>query len=135
MNNYRMLLLSCVAVSSVFLGGFKKVDEHNTTVLKKHKNPKTTQTLVHKKNHHIVDNKREKQKPMDLSIPFKDFESTGFADEKNASTQQLTNLFDPDNKTRTESLQLNGNLLMSPEPEVEKRKSVDGAGIVINLKN
>jgi hypothetical protein len=78
----------------------------------------------------------EPQKPLDLSVPFADPEKDDIPlNPKNAENQnQQTNIFASDNKKKTRPVQVGGRLLMSPEPEVEKQKSTDGAGIVIDLK-
>ena len=47
---------------------------------------------------------------------------------------QLNSFFESRPKKQQRSLELNGNFLMSPEPEAERRKTVDGAGISINVK-
>jgi hypothetical protein len=75
------------------------------------------------------------EKPLDLSIPFADIDKSDRSTELNTdSSFQKTNIFANDNKKTNRPLQLNGRFIMSPEPESEKLKSADGAGIVINLK-
>ena len=75
------------------------------------------------------------KKPLDLSIPFTGIEKTGLSARLNPKNQiQNANIFISENKRKTRVVQIDGRLLMSPEPEVEKRKSADGAGIVINFK-
>jgi len=77
----------------------------------------------------------EFEKPLDLSVPFNTSESTDGSNIQKEVTQSLvTNIFAPETKKKRQPLELKGGFLMSPEPELEKRKSVDGAGIVINLK-
>lgn len=77
----------------------------------------------------------EFEKPLDLSVPFNTSESTDVSNIQKAVAQSLvTNIFAPETKKKPQPLELKGGFLMSPEPEFEKRKSVDGAGIVINLK-
>ena len=56
------------------------------------------------------------------------------AGKKKNEDDQLNEFFDPKPKKRRRSLELDGNFLMSPEPEVERKKTVDGAGISINVK-
>ena len=74
-----------------------------------------------------------KQKPLDLSIPFSEVErKMRLAGPSPKKPPRKTNLFAAEKERQT--VQVNGRLLMSPEPEVEKQKSADGAGIVINLK-
>lgn len=75
------------------------------------------------------------EKPLDLSIPFKTTENAGLKVEQQSTAQSReTNIFAPEPKKKPRSLELDGDFLMSPEPEAEKQKSVDGAGIVIKLK-
>jgi hypothetical protein len=79
--------------------------------------------------------RNEFEKPLDLSIQFDDAENADLKiEQKPAAQNGATNIFTPETKKKPRPLELNGGLLMSPEPEAEKRKSVDGAGIVINLK-
>jgi len=74
-------------------------------------------------------------KPLDLSVPFKNSEHADLIDTKKSATQNLVaNTLASETKKKPGPLELNGRFLMSPEPEAEKRKSFDGAGIVINLK-
>jgi hypothetical protein len=77
----------------------------------------------------------EAQKPLDLSIPFTDVDKSDRLSEPTAgSSDQNSNYFASENKKKRRPLEVGGRLLMSPEPETEKQKSADGAGIVINLK-
>ena len=77
----------------------------------------------------------EFEKPLDLSVPFKNSENADLEDGQKSTTQNLVaNTLASETKKKPGPLELNGRFLMSPEPEVEKRKSFDGAGIVINLK-
>lgn len=100
---------------------------------------KTATKPVKEKSAAVTPQSEEQTKPLDLSVPFK--ETNGL--EPNTTVSKLDKnkqpqeggLFAKDSNKKPESaLQLNGGWLMSPEPEVEKRKSVDGAGIVINVK-
>lgn len=86
----------------------------------------------------ITANKQETALPLDLSVPFKaddnpqnDLE----AQPDNSGHNNDNNLFanKPQNATQP-PLQLKGGWVMSQEPETEKKKTVDGAGIVINVK-
>lgn len=73
------------------------------------------------------------EKPLDLSIPYNN--SNFPAELPSATTENLlTNIFAPNNQKKPRSVELEGDFLMSPEPEAEKRKSVDGAGFIIRLK-
>jgi len=77
----------------------------------------------------------EFEKPLDLSVPFKDAENADLKiEQKSAAQNRVTNIFAPETKKKPRPLELDSGFLMSPEPEAEKQKSVDGAGIVIKLK-
>jgi hypothetical protein len=77
----------------------------------------------------------EFEKPLDLSVPFKDAENADLKIEQKSATQnRVNNIFAPETKKKRRPLEVDGDFLMSPEPEAEKQKSVDGAGIVIKLK-
>lgn len=74
-------------------------------------------------------------KPLDLSVPFNDQEDFSLLIDKKKSGQgEIIEYFDSKPKVKPRPLELNGSFLMSPEPEIEKKKTVDGAGISINLK-
>jgi hypothetical protein len=101
---------------------------------------KAEQTTIKSTDIGVADEKNtaernELEKPLDLSVPFRDSENADLKIEQKSSDQsQVNNIFAPETKKKPRSLELDGNFLMSPEPEVEKRKSVDGAGIIIKLK-
>lgn len=73
--------------------------------------------------------------PLDLSVPFKESKTAGLKIE-HKSQLGLTNqnLFASENTLKTQAVQLDGRVLMTQDQEIEKRKSLDGAGIVINLR-
>lgn len=126
MKNYRIFLLSFVTFSGVFSIGLGKPVEAGTTVIEKSKK------VVDKNN---ATEYGELQKPLDLSIPYKDSENADLKIKQNVpAPSPETNIFAPETKKKSRPLQVDGDLLMSTEPEAEKRKSVDGAGIVINIK-
>jgi hypothetical protein len=161
MKNYRIFLLSFVTFSGVLSIGFGKSAYSNTTSIEK---PETvvelestkiekkhsqleTNSIKTKKNQTSVnakDNVADKgntseyielQMPLDLSIPYTDPEKAVLKIKQNTPAQgPETNIFSPATRKKSRPLQLNGDFLMSPEPEAEKQKSVDGAGIVINIK-
>ena len=161
MTNYRIFLLSFLTISWVFLSGLNKpvdngmlvvetqktevklksVETENTRKLLEAKQVKANQKTTNKATDASVadDNnpikRNEFEKHLDLSIPFKGAENTDLnAEQKSVEQSQVTDMFAPQTKKKPRPLELNGGFLMSPEPEAEKRKSVDGAGIVINLK-
>lgn len=84
-----------------------------------------------------IENENGQQKPLDLSIPFKTIDEAGW---KNAKAQvaaeiRTSNLFASENKKSRRQVNLDGGVLMSQEPETEKQRSLDGAGIRLNLKH
>ncbi len=81
--------------------------------------------------------RNEFEKHLDLSVPFKDKDAENAdlkVEQKPAAQSPVTNIFAPDAKKKPRPLEVDSGFLMSPEPEQEKLKSVDGAGIVIKLK-
>jgi hypothetical protein len=81
--------------------------------------------------------RNEFEKPLDLSVPFKDKAAENAdlkVEQKPAAQNRAPNIFAPDAKKKPRPLEVDSRFLMSPEPEAEKQKSVDGAGIVIKLK-
>jgi len=136
MKNYRLLLVGFLSVSYVFLSGFNQpVDQSPTPQdAKKHYAVKHPDTVLTDKAR--VDDAKELQRPLDLTIPFKDAkdaEESGQAGD-GAPQGAADVLFAPKPKKTERPVQLKGGWLMSPEPEEEKKKSVDGAGIIIDLK-
>lgn len=74
---------------------------------------------------------QQKVPQLDLSLPFKDVDPNAVPFEP---LPIETNIFAPDLQKKPQQLQLDGQFIKFPDPETEKRKSVDGAGIVINIK-
>jgi hypothetical protein len=75
------------------------------------------------------------EKILDLSIPFsnsKDVDS--LIEMQRIGQKKSPDYFDTKTKKEPQHIELDGDFLMSPEPQGEKIKSVDGAGLVINLK-
>jgi hypothetical protein len=155
MMNYRIVLLSFLAALWVFLSGFKlpvkndslAIDNQKTTVELKlavaentDSPPETKKTVKvspqktkQKRITTTVDDRNELESPLDLSVPFKGFENNDL-EKKWAEPIETISIFPTDSQKNPRPLELNGGLLMSPEPQAEKRKTIDGAGIVINIK-
>ncbi|MDD5322697.1 MAG: hypothetical protein PHD43_19210 [Methylococcales bacterium] len=125
MKNYRIFLFSLVTFSCAFSIGLGMPVDADTAANAK-------ENVVDKSN---TSEYSELQKPLDLSIPYKDPENADLKIKQNTPAKSPeTNIFATETIKKSQPLQLNGGLLMSPEPEAEKRKSIDGAGIVINIK-
>ena len=155
MTIYRIFLLIFVAVSWGLLSGLKlpvKNDgpamnfqkttvELNLAAAENTGNPSETKKTVkgssqktkQKTTQATVDNRNELESPLDLSVPFKGAENGDF-EKKRSVPSGVVNIFSTESTKNPGSLELEGGFLMSPEPQAEKRKSVDGAGIVINIK-
>jgi hypothetical protein len=71
--------------------------------------------------------------PLDLSIPFKGTEKFDL-EKKWLIPHKALDAFAVDPNKKSRSLELKGEMLKSPDPQPEKRKSLDGAGISINIK-
>ncbi|MDP3588983.1 MAG: hypothetical protein Q8R54_00380 [Methylobacter sp.] len=147
--NYRLFILGFVTVSFVLLTGFQKPGVKNALLTKKQAasvNVKEVQfngknsavkSKDHKtKNKHSIEKNAELQKSLDLTVPFfKASENAWLKTEQNRIAQiETANIFANEHKKKLRSLDLDGQMLMSQEPEADKRKSLDGAAIVINLK-
>jgi hypothetical protein len=172
MTYYRLLLLSFLTVSWIFLCGLKKPVDHNEPTVETQKtevelksietdnntgnmletkqvkaksnvkpvkvNPKNT--TVKTTDAGVADDinpvKRDEfEKPLDLSVPFNHPENADLKIEQKSSAQNgVTNIFAPESKKKRRPLEVDGDFLMSPEPEAGKQKTVDGAGLVIKLK-
>ena len=121
MNPHRTLILTLAAVSWVFLTGYHKPGHHQAAHLKE----PATQTPAPA---------AEPPKPLDLSVPFKSPADDAPEAPKEHKVSQLDGLFAPPPKKLNRPIELKGGLINSPDPEVEKRKSVDGASIMIDIK-
>lgn len=73
--------------------------------------------------------------PLDLSLPFKaDHDPDITQDAQTKNSIKDSTLFSSETGTKKRNVQLGGRVLMSQEQETEKLKTVDGAGIVINVQ-
>ncbi len=153
--NYRLFILNFVAVSFFLLTGFDKSavntllpsEKQATSNELKEVQPKSKDNLIKPKKKKTKNKPKavpvpttlneapEPQKPLDLSMPFKESESAPLTTESNrANRKESLNMFASEKKKLPRSLNLDGQMLMSQEPEGDKQKSLDGAGIIINLK-
>jgi hypothetical protein len=148
MKNYRLFILSFATVSFVLLTGFEKPGVTHAPLTEKQaasvsakdvqfsSKEKPIKSKQHKtKNKHSIAQDTTLQKSLDLTVPFKTSETAWLKPEQNRVAQMETaNMFAIEHKKKPRSLDLGGQVLMSQEPEADKRKSLDGAAIVINLK-
>lgn len=154
MKNYRLFLLGFMTASLGLLTGFEKPGVNNVALVEKqaasieikkvqsknkespanakHKKTKTKHSMLNVKNSVAKD--AEVQKPLDMSIPFKDPENAWLKTEQSRIGLGESSTIFSTEKKKSQPLDLDGQMLMSQEPEVDKRKSLDGAGIVINLE-
>ncbi|HEY8036324.1 MAG TPA: hypothetical protein VIF37_12150 [Methylobacter sp.] len=153
MKNYRLFLLNFVMASFILLTGFQKPSINRAPLVEKQVASGNVKTVRSKSKESLVKQREKKdkrlveaansnaskdaelQKSLDFSIPFKVSESTWLKIEPNKMTQEdSSNMFTTEKQNKPRPVDLDGQMLMSQEPEVDKRKSLDGAGIVITLK-
>ena len=117
MNRFRPISMSFVVIACLFLVGFKKPlpSDHPPT----HNKP--------------VGNDKDQFKPLDLSLPLQTVNLDGSLVAPRGTQHQVIDALTTNNKSKTRSFELQGRLIMTQEPELEKTKTADGAGIVINL--
>ena len=131
MKNHRLFIWALAILSCVALTGFEPTNKHALT------DSSTTHQNTNKANSSLLSNKakQEPQPLLDLSIPFNNAPSSESQSLDGSEPPSIIDsLFAPKTKKNNQALRLKGGWLMSPEPEPEKRKTVDGAGIVIDLK-
>ncbi|MDO9423463.1 MAG: hypothetical protein Q7T40_04670 [Methylobacter sp.] len=153
MKNYRLFLLGFVTASFVLLTGFQQPGVNNAALTEKQAvsvnvkkiqlNSKqssvksTRKKAIDKPSVPSANDDAELQKTLDLTIPFKVkvSEDVWLKSEQNKVTQrESANLFATEKQKKSGPLDLDGQMLMSQEPEMDKQKSLDGAGIVFTLK-
>ncbi len=138
MKNHRLCLLVVATASLVLLTGFKKtgVGTPLPSTEKKATSAEIKKVNIskQKKNRHPqlrVNDDAKMQKSLDLSVPLTD---AWLKTEQNQRAEpDVSNIFTVEKK-KPRPVDLAGQMIMSQEPEADKRKSVDGAAIVINLK-
>lgn len=146
MKNYRLFILGFVTVSFVLLTGFQKPGVNHALLTEKQAasvdvkevqfSGKESPVKSKQQHKHSIAKDAELQKSLDLTVPFfKVSENAWLKTEQNRMAQmESANMFANEQKKKLRSLDLDGQMLMSQEPEADKRKSLDGAAIVINLK-
>jgi len=159
----RIFFLCFLASAWLFLSGFNDLVEKDSLVLQgqdvtvKSNFYEIGQTQVTKKNlkvkaksNHLkvkadvkikesVDDASIKgteiEKILDLSIPFSNSkDANSLIELQSVGQRKSLDFFDTKTKKEARHIKLDGDFLMSPEPQGEKLKSVDGAGLIINLK-
>jgi hypothetical protein len=73
-------------------------------------------------------------KPLDLDVPFKSFDSQPSKDSTESVTDSSDSTLFAGSNTKQSGVELKGQVVMSQEPEADKRKSIDGAGIMIDFR-
>lgn len=73
-------------------------------------------------------------KSLDLAFPPNNFKETDVRRHINGVQETVDNAFFDDSRKKQDTLQVKGQFVMSQEPEADKKKSADGAGITINLR-
>jgi hypothetical protein len=129
MRTQRLFIRTLIVILGLLLCAFKASPQHQ-------KWPGTASKGLKKTVLVISDPKLDSKPPLDLTIPTKDLDDgkPDFIEARDPEQKVFDELFTAKTKKRPESaVQLKGDLINSPEPEAEKRKSVDGAGIVIKI--
>lgn len=144
-NNDRLFLRIIALASLVFLTGFDNEplaekqaaaptvkEDQSTNIKSKQTEKKTKRSLSDIKSNDVES--AQLQKTLDLSIPFNLPEKTWQKSEHNKHAQRESSSIFATKNGKSRALSLDGQMLMSPEQEADKQKTLDGAGIVINLK-
>lgn len=129
MNTQRCFIRTLIVILGLFLCAFKASPQHQ-------KWPGTANKALKKAELVIQSPKPDIKAPLDLSLPVKNLDDgkPDFIDARDPEQTIFDELFTAKVKKPESPIQLKGGWIHSPEPEVEKRKSVDGAGIMINFK-
>jgi hypothetical protein len=117
MKYFRSVLMVFVVVACFCLAGFKK-QTHNHE-------PST-------KTQHSEDQAKP-QKSLDLTVPSRNVSFEESPEILAIGQSVPPNALSVVNQGKPRVIDLNGHFIMSQEPEAEKMKSTDGAGVVINL--
>jgi hypothetical protein len=127
MTSNRLFIWLGATVLGLLLSGFRHLPHSKPPV----QADKSTQPLAPQ-----TDRAQTLKFPLDLSVPFKCADSPAPPTiEKNAADAVVIgDLFAAKPKPPASPFQLKGDLIISPEPEVEKKKTYDGAGITLDIK-
>lgn len=114
MKHFRPFLQCLVVVSFFLLTGFKA----NTS---KHESKTKSQLL------------EEVKKPLDLTVPNRALSFEEVSEQLTIVQSRLPQALDSESSTKISTLELQGKVIATQQQEVEKLRTADGAGIVINL--
>lgn len=112
MNYSRILCISILPLVALNLCGFKAVNRVKQPVVEASPTPEVLPP----------------SKPLDLSVPI---DKNSFISNQNIPNKAPN--FVEKEKNKQQTLQLDGRVLMSQELEAEKRRTMDGAGIVLKV--
>lgn len=73
-------------------------------------------------------------KPLDLAVPFRSLDAQLSKEPGKLTTESTDSSLFAGSYARQNSVQVKGQVVMLQEPEADKRKSVDGAGIMIDFR-
>ena len=114
---FQPTLIGIVVLACFFLYGFKKpIKAQGETLEKK-----------------SLANQKHPPKYLDLEVPLRKISFQEMPEISNAYPGHLSEPI-AKNKSISRKIELQGRFIMSQEPEIEKTKSADGAGIVINIR-
>lgn len=114
MNYNRIFCITIFAFVALNLCGFKSTKRAKPPVVE---DPPTVEVIP-------------PSKPLDLTIPI---DKNSLFTNQNQSTPNKAPNFVEKEKNKQQTLQLDGRVLMSQELEAEKRRTMDGAGIVLKV--
>lgn len=145
MKNYRMsgLITLLIMAISMSIPNVAAKTHRATTGAAKHKKTSHRAKMARfgkaKRRHSDIDKNTltknmEQHKLLDLAVPFKEFDIPDTTRKINSVEDSAgISLFDENGKKQG-ALQVKGQFVMSQDPEADKKKSADGAGITINLR-
>jgi hypothetical protein len=144
MNRYRVTRLVTILIAAIIItaNGGVSARVHRAAADVKHKAVfyETRRGAGKAKHRHrlVVDKNpgtenAQQHKPLDLAVPFKVPQD---ADAKRPinGLQEKTDSSLFENRNKQAAVQVKGQFVMSQDPEADKKKSADGAGLTINLR-
>jgi hypothetical protein len=143
MKSYRVVALGMMIVMVVGLSNQANAAGHKPYFTAKHsyfkhklKHKRLLQSRRHLRNITTQQTQQaDVHKPLDLDVPFKDLDNSNVTRQINSvNSNTESGLFTENNQTKQRALQVKGEFVMSQDPEAGKKKTADGAAIVINLR-